>query len=103
MNILAMNNRQLDELLLARERKYETGDDPDLGRMNEKFAVVKIGGKARVISFEDSPAYPGCKMPVFSSFGDFTAFHDKRKKIELQADGTSRKIGIGRWWINHED
>jgi hypothetical protein len=42
-------------------------------------------------------------MPVFSSFGDFTAFHDKQKKIELREDGTTRKIGIGKWWIKHED
>jgi hypothetical protein len=102
-NIVQMSNRELDQLMLARDFEREGAPDPDLAEMNEKFAVVKLGGKARVISFEDSPAYPNCQVPVFSSFGDFTAFHDKRKKIELREDGSTRKIGIGKWWIRHEE
>src|SRR5262249_59034162 len=99
LDIARLNHRQLDQLAEKQDRVI----DADLVEMNKQFAVVKVGGKARVVSFEDSPAYPGCKVPVFCSFADFTAFHDKRKKIELQEDGTTRKIGIGKWWIRHED
>lgn len=73
--------------------------DPDLAEMNNKYAVVKIGGKTRVVSFENDAAYPDCKVPVFSTIPDFCAFHANRKKI---VRGKKRKIGIGRWWIDHE-
>jgi Family of unknown function (DUF5906) len=73
-------------------------DDPDLIEMNEKFAVVKIGGKTRIMSLEENPLFPGTKEPVFQTVADFRAFHLKRKK----AIGDGRKeIGIGHWWIEH--
>jgi hypothetical protein len=84
-----------------REATVQTGKgiDPHLAEMNGKYAVVKIGGKTRVVSFEDDATYPGCKVPVFSTIPDFCAFHANRKKA---VPGKSKKIGIGRWWIDHE-
>jgi hypothetical protein len=76
--------------------------DSDLSEMNQKYAVVRIGGKTRVVWFEEAAAYPGCKVPVFSTISDFCAFHAKRKKFVIGHDGRERKIGIGKWWINHE-
>jgi hypothetical protein len=76
--------------------------DPDLIEMNQKYAVVRIGGKTRVVWFEESAAYPGCRVPVFSTISDFCAFHAKRRKVVIGKDGKERKIGIGKWWINHE-
>jgi hypothetical protein len=38
---------------------------------------------------------------VFSTIADFCAFHAKRKKAVVER-GKVRKIGLGRWWINHE-
>ena len=55
--------------------------DPDLIQMNQKYAVVRIGGKTRVVWFEEAAAYPGCKVSVFSTISDFCAFHAKRKEM----------------------
>src|SRR5262249_41256180 len=76
--------------------------DPDLAEMNNRYAVVKIGGKTRVVTFEEDATYPGCKVPVFSTIPDFCAFHAKRKKLVVGKNGKERKIGLGRWWIDHE-
>jgi Family of unknown function (DUF5906) len=78
-------------------------DTLDLAEMNSQFAVVKVGGKTRVVSLEESPVYPGGMVPIYSTIPDFCAFHDRRKKIEIGPDGKDKKIGIGRWWINHEE
>lgn len=75
--------------------------DADLHEMNAQYAVVKIGGKTRVVSLEESPAYPGSKVPVFSTINDFCAFHANRKKEVAAPDGTIKRVGIGRWWIDH--
>lgn len=70
-------------------------DDPDLIEMNSKYAVVKLGGKTRVIEFEESSIFPGCLVPVYSTIPDFCAFHAKRKKVV----GNDTKVGMGKWWI----
>jgi Mesyanzhinovviridae DNA primase len=75
-------------------------DEKDLTEMNAKYAVVKVGGKTRVVEFEESPTYPGCKVPVFSTIADFCAFHAKRKK-RIPAVNGSKEVGIGKWWIDH--
>jgi hypothetical protein len=75
--------------------------DPDLARMNAEYAVVRIGGKTRVVAMEESPTYPGSAIPVFSTIPDFIAFHAKHKK-EVEIDGKTKRIGIGKWWIEHE-
>jgi Family of unknown function (DUF5906) len=77
--------------------------DPDLVLMNDKYAVVKIGGKTRVVTLEDSPAYPGSKVPVFSTINDFCTFHAKRKKEIVALNGRVKRIGIGKWWIDQEN
>ena len=57
-------------------------EDADLVRMNQQYAVVKVGGKTRVACLEESDAYPGSLMTVYSTIGDFKAFHaNKRKEI----------------------
>jgi hypothetical protein len=76
--------------------------DSDLAEMNEKYAVVKVGGKTRVVFPEENLTYPGCKVPVYSSINDFCTFHAKRRVVVEDENGKERKIGIGRWWINHE-
>ena len=65
---------------LAHDAKGGIFNDPDLAAMNARYAVVKIGGKTRVVTLEASPAYPGSMVPVFSTIPDFCAFHAKRKK-----------------------
>src|SRR5215470_15977041 len=54
--------------------------DLDLKAMNANYAVVRIGGKTRVVSFEESETHRGSTVPVFSTIPDFRAFHDRAKK-----------------------
>jgi Family of unknown function (DUF5906) len=75
----------------------------DLAQMNANYAVVKVGGRTRVMSFEESAVHPGCKVPVFARVQDFLSFHLKRKKTIIDARGNGRKVGIGRWWFEHDD
>jgi Family of unknown function (DUF5906) len=70
-----------------------------LAEMNAKYAVVQIGGKTRVMGFEDDPTYHGCKVPVFQTIADFKAFHDKHK-IKT---GKKKLVGRGNWWIAHSE
>src|SRR5262249_15477292 len=57
-------NAEGDDAKKEGEQK-QAATDPDLVEMNDKFAVVKVGGKK-------------------------------------DENGDERKIGIGCWWINHE-
>jgi hypothetical protein len=82
------------------EEGKEEEDDDDLATMNAAYAVVKVGGKTRVVEFEESTTYPGCGVPVFATISDFCAFHAKKKKSVPAGNGT-KEIGIGRWWIDH--
>ena len=78
---------------------HKASDDADLAEMNARYAVVRVGGKTRVVSFEESPAHPGCKVPVYSPFGDFCAFYANPRKTILVDGNKSREVGIGSWWI----
>src|SRR4051812_40169065 len=102
MNINVASNAELDAVILAQDAAGGIYNDPDLARMNRMYAVVKIGGKTRVVWLEDSATYPGSKVPVFSTISDFCAFHSKHKK-EVVTHGITKRIGIGRWWIDHDE
>src|SRR5262249_4787700 len=91
--------RVADNATLDERAEQDAEQDRDLVEMNGRYAVVKIGGKTRVVSLEDSPAYPGSVVPVFSTIPDFCAFHAKHKKIIAGDKGDLRKVGIGKWWI----
>ena len=83
----------------ANEANEQTGTGADngarvtdrhLAKMNADYAVVKVGGKTRVVSMEDNITYPGCKVPVYSSIADFCAFHTYPKKPYITEAGRER-------------
>jgi hypothetical protein len=76
--------------------------DPELDELNSKYAVARIGGKTRIVFMEESPGHSGCLVPVYSTLPDFRAFHDKRRKNITEDDGTKKRIGLGTWWVRHE-
>jgi hypothetical protein len=75
--------------------------DPDLVKMNARYAVVRIGGKTRVVFMEESPGHPGSKVPIYCSLPDFRAFHENPKKW-IEINGKSKLVGLGTWWIRNE-
>jgi hypothetical protein len=92
--------READRRAKTPKNKLNGGGTVDdlLADMNANYAVVRISGKTRVMSLESNAAFPGCKIPVFSTIPDFCAFHLKRKR-----EVNGKKIGIGRWWIESAD
>jgi hypothetical protein len=80
--------------------KKNGGEADELAEMNERYAITKIGGKTRVVEFEQSAVYPKAEVPVFSTIPDFCAFHNNRKKL-LNGGGRLKEVGLGRWWIEH--
>ena len=93
---------EADALTIAVENA-PTRPDADLVAMNAKFAIVKVGGKTRVLWLEDSQFYHGCKVPVFSTISDFRAFHNKQKKVIFSEKGKGHEVGLGEWWIDHPE
>jgi hypothetical protein len=85
----------------AKAKGNGTDPDPDLVEMNDKYTVIQIGGKARVVWFEDSPVFRGSCIPVFSTFKDFREFLDRRKKAVVRGDKLEQ-VGIGTWWLKHD-
>ena len=76
----------------------------DLAKMNALYAVVKVGGKTRVMSLVESETYPGCKVPEFSTIADFRQFHQKYKRFVYDENGKIAKTTtLGQWWIEHAD
>jgi hypothetical protein len=76
----------------------------DLDELNKEFAVVRVGGKTRVMEFEESPARRGVQIPVYASFEDFKKFQDKYRVTvpDGQKHGT-KEVGRGTWWLQHPD
>lgn len=81
-----------------------TSDDPDLAAMNQDHAILPIGGqtcKTRVVTWGDDHDFPGRKMIIRAqSFSDFRDLHSNRRKTVIAADGTTKKVPIGAWWLN---
>ena len=82
--------------------------DPELFKMNEKHAVLPIGGKTRVATWSEDPEVPGYQsITSFSPFGDFKALNDKyRLSVEVtdaKGNTTMRMMGRGTWWIHNSD
>jgi hypothetical protein len=72
-----------------------------LADLNERYAVVQVGGKTRVVSIENDPVHPGGKIPVYQSLQDFRAFQERYKVKRSKTNGDTRVIGRGSWWLMH--
>jgi hypothetical protein len=90
-------------------RAHDFAIDPDLEMMNSKHAVLPIGDKTRVVTWDDDPDFPGRKTIVRAqSFADFNNLHSNRRKVfetdEIGGDGKpiKRKILLGAWWLGHQ-
>lgn len=104
--MIAMDKDLSPEVMGAIKRARQSETDETLRLMNEDFAVVRIGGKTRVMALEEDPARRGALIPTYSTFADFKAFHDKyRVEVEVEDDNGNKKlrrIGKGTWWIANE-
>jgi hypothetical protein len=68
-------------------RAHDFVIDPDLEKMNSKHAVLPIGDKTRVVTWDSDPDFPGRKIIVRAqSFADFRNLY-------------SNKTKGGAWWL----
>ena len=88
-------------------RAHEFTIDPDLEEMNGKHAVLPIGDKTRVVTWDDDLEFPGRKTIVRAqSFPDFKNLHSNKRKIigVTGKDGKNKHIEVplGAWWLTQE-
>ena len=105
--------KHTDEKLLRRavERCLVNSHDPEklveksklsLKAMNEKHAVLPIGGKTRVVTFGELEEFPGRETIVMTqSFGDFAALHDKFRYFYFNKDGELKSKRLGSYWLDY--
>jgi hypothetical protein len=105
--------KHTDEKLLRRavERCLVNSHDPEklveksrltLKAMNEKHAVLPIGGKTRVVTFGELDEFPGRETIVMTqSFGDFAALHDKFRYFYFNKEGELKSKRLGSYWLEY--
>jgi hypothetical protein len=78
--------------------------DEDVERLNDKHAVLPIGGKTRVVTFGELDEFPGRRTIVMTqTLDDFKSLHNKYRHNYADKDGKTKTIGLGTFWINSPD
>lgn len=83
------------------ERAHEEAIDPWLRQLNEKWAVVMIGGKTRLITEEQQQIGDSVRSYVtFTTFQDFENYY-RNKYIDAKIGDKDVSIPVGKWWLSH--
>lgn len=87
-------------------RAHEYAEDSDLATMNDEHAVVTVGSKTRVMSWEDDDINAGHQVPFYRTFDDFRNFMAKYRKTFLVHDKDSgetkeKSVMLGDWWLGN--
>jgi hypothetical protein len=81
-------------------RAHDFAIDPDLEAMNN-HAVLPIGDKTRVVTWDDDPDFPGRKTIVRAqSFPDFKNLHSNKRQTIVTNGGATKEVPIGPWWLS---
>jgi hypothetical protein len=91
-----------NEAQAKRAATAATGSDDALDAMNARFAVVRVGGRTRVMALEKDPARRGALVPTYSTIPDFKAFHDRDRIEIVDGNGEVKRLPKGSWWIKSE-
>lgn len=85
------------------ERAREFAIDPHLAKLNDRYAVVTMGGKERVIDEQDDPTLHRHTL-VIRTFEDFQKkYMNRTVKCGVDAKGNDRFVPLGKFWLNHKD
>jgi len=83
------------------ERAREKAIAPELVELNDKFAVVEVGNRMRVVTERWDPAMRRSELRAMS----FEAFREKfmhqRVSIGQDAQGNPKMMRKGHWWLEH--
>ncbi|KKL22113.1 hypothetical protein LCGC14_2438670, partial [marine sediment metagenome] len=83
------------------ERARENAVDPELAKLNDRYAVVTMGGKQRVIYEMKDPTLHRYKL-VIMTFEDFQKkYMNQLVRCGEDAKGNPRFIPKGKWWLSH--
>jgi hypothetical protein len=105
----AERERKAQEKEARRARVNPAGGAAALNELNADYAVVKVGGRTRVLSYELSLHEANGEryehhVPTYMKFEDFRNFYLNR--LTLGADGTpfalnsrDQPYSIGEWWL----
>lgn len=84
------------------ERAREAAIHPRLRELNDRYAVVTIGGKQRIIYEEWDELLERHRL-VTMTFEDFSKkYMHKRVSVGQDAQGNDRYMPLGKWWLSHE-
>ena len=82
-----------------------------IDELNKDHSVVIIGGRTRVLRFEDIAQVAGderyvYRLPTYMRFDDFRQFYLNRKTLKTDGlpyavDGRGQPLSIGQWWLQH--
>ncbi|MGZ8364782.1 MAG: DUF5906 domain-containing protein [Nitrospira sp.] len=78
--------------------------DPTLVELNDKYALVLIGSKARILAELTEELYKGEPRPVvvYMAPEDFKQLYCNRLvQTGLDSNGNPKFTPLGRWWIEH--
>lgn len=83
------------------ERAREDAVDPHLAKLNDRYAVVTMGGKQRVIYEQKDEMLDRFRL-VTMTFDDFQKKYMNRL-IECGVDKNNnpRYMQLGKWWLHH--
>jgi hypothetical protein len=79
--------------------KFEN-EETDVDRLNRLHAVLPIGGKTRVVTFGEMPAFPGREtITMTQTIDDFKALKNRYRHEWVDKDGEIKSAPLGNHWI----
>jgi hypothetical protein len=76
---------------------------PELRELNDKFAVVLVGGKCRVMTENEDELGEEVRRTRLDllTFQDFNGFYRNRRIQEVDARGRVKTMSLAEWWLAH--
>jgi hypothetical protein len=92
--------------LIAKWVDYRDDHSELLAELNEKFCVLPIGGKTRVVTWDKDPDFPGHETIAWSSsLADFRSLYDKYVVYTYHDERKGKDVTVrrGTWWVNNSE
>ena len=79
-------------------------EETDVDRLNRIHAILPIGGKTRVVTFGELPAFPGRETIVMTqTIDDFKSLKNKYRHEWIDANGEVKSSPLGSHWIHSSE
>lgn len=85
------------------ENAYVAIEEPEIARLNQEYAVIRIKGNTKILRWDSVPLYedgPRFRVPEFSNAESFKLFlANQWKTIAVGSD--TKQIALAEHWIRH--